>query len=197
MEFAIATNNPHKLEEIQRILHKLGHTGVSQAQLRLDIEPEETGSTFAENALIKARAICEASGLPTIADDSGLAVDALDGAPGVYSARYAGEQHSMEDNKKKLMLEMSDVPAGRRTARFVSAVALMMPSGAVLQTRGECEGEIGFEERGQSGFGYDPLFYVNGRSFAQMGDEEKDAMSHRGRALEEFGRLLPEFLSKN
>lgn len=197
MEFAVATNNPHKLEEIQRILRRLGHTGLSMAQLGLDIEPEETGATFAENAMIKAEVICAASGRPTIADDSGLAVDALDGAPGVYSARYAGAQHDSEDNKKKLLAALRDVPKEKRTGRFVSAVALVLPGGASLQTLGTCEGVIGFEERGHGGFGYDPLFYVDGRSFAEMTDGEKDSMSHRARALAEFGEKLPGFLAEN
>lgn len=196
MEFIAATNNAHKLAEMQRILEGAGHTLQSLAGAGLAINPEETGQTFAENALIKARAVCQVAGKPAIADDSGLCVDALDGAPGVYSARYAGGGGDAANNQK-LLRNLQSVPAPLRTARFVSAVALVLPGGAALQTTGRCEGEIGFEQSGTNGFGYDPLFYVNGRSFAQMTDAEKDAISHRAVALAQFERQLPAFLAAN
>lgn len=196
MEFMVATNNAHKLEEIRRILQEMGHRAVSLAEIGLAIDPEETGKTFDENARIKATAVCAASGKPTIADDSGLAVDALDGAPGIYSARFA-VSHNDTANNEKLLALLKDVPEENRTARFVSAVALVMPDGSVLQTQGSCEGRIGFEPKGTSGFGYDPLFLVNGRSFAQMSAEEKDSMSHRARALQAFAAQLPQFLQQH
>lgn len=195
MEFLIATNNAHKLQEIQRILHKLGHTAVSLAQAGLAINPEENGKTFAENALIKAQAVCKASGKATIADDSGLAVDALGGAPGVYSARFAAS-HNDEANNQKLLQMLADVPPQKRTAHFVCALALVLPGGATLQAEGKCEGAIGFKPQGSNGFGYDPLFLVQGRSFAELSSEEKDAISHRARALQNFAGLLPGFLQQ-
>lgn len=195
MEFLVATNNAHKLEEIGRILRALGHTARSLAEMGLAVDPEETGSTFAENAYIKAKAACDAAGMPAIADDSGLVVDALDGAPGVYSARYAGEAHDDAANRQKLLQVMREIPREKRGGRFVSAVALVMPDGRRLEAEGACEGEVGFEERGQSGFGYDPVFYVEGRSFAEMTDAEKDEISHRGVALRVFAGLLPGFLA--
>lgn len=194
MDFLAATNNAHKLNEIRRILHAMGHKVFSLQEVGLSIEPEETGDTFAQNALIKARAVCKASGWPTIADDSGLMVDALDGAPGVYSARFAGEEHDDVANNAKLLHLLRDVPLEKRTARFVSAIALAMPEGAVWEADGACEGVIGFKAAGENGFGYDPLFYVDGLSFAQMTAEQKDSMSHRAKALQKFAEWLPNFL---
>ena len=195
MECIAATNNAHKLEEIRRILQAAGHRVQSLAEAGIAADPEETGATFAENALIKAKAVCEASGRPAIADDSGLVADALNGAPGVHSARYAGEPCDDAANRKKLLREMRDVPQEKRTGRFVSAVALVLPNGAVLEAEGSCEGEIGFAERGEGGFGYDSLFYVQGRSFAELSEQEKDACSHRGVALAAFAEKLPAFLA--
>lgn len=197
MEFLIASNNTHKLKEIQRILKAQGHTVKSLAELHLSIDPEETGATFEENALIKAKEVCLASRMPTIADDSGLEVDALQGAPGVFSARYAGEHGDDTANNEKLLFELRDVPEEKRTARFVSVVTLVLPKGEVLSARGTCEGKIGFALKGINGFGYDPLFYVGKRSFAELSSDEKDAISHRGNALKEFAVLLPDFLRNN
>lgn len=186
-----------------------GHQVLSQKELGLDLEPEETGVTFEENAAIKAAALCKASGLPTIADDSGLCVDALDGAPGVYSARYCGRHGDDEANNDKLLQEMAAVPEGQRTAQFVSAVCLMLPDGRSLLCAGTCRGRIAFQRlTGEYGFGYDPLFIpeqcgvgksssrpnTEGRSYAQLTPEEKDAISHRGRALEKLEAQLPDFL---
>ena len=211
MKICAATGNPGKLKELRRILEAQGHTVLSQKELGIALEPEETGTTFAENALIKAREICRASGLPTIADDSGLCVDALDGAPGVYSARYCGHHGDDEANNDRLLEQMRQVPAGQRGAKFVSAVCLMLPTGRHLTCMGECPGRIAARRLpGDYGFGYDPLFVpdacgvgrtetrpnVEGRSYAQLTPDEKDAISHRGRALAALERALPAFLAQ-
>ena len=153
-----ASNNAGKLKELRRILEQMGHEVKSLRDLCIDLDPEETGTTFAENARIKAEAFCKASGLPTVADDSGLCVDALHGAPGVYSARYAGHHGDDAANNAKLLHEMADVPAGQRAAKFVSAICFMLPDGRALEVAGECPGSISFAETGSNGFGYDPLF---------------------------------------
>ena len=211
MKICAATGNPGKLRELRRILEAQGHQVLSQKELGLDLDPEETGSTFAENAAIKAAAFAAASRLPTVADDSGLCVDALDGAPGVYSARYCGRHGDDEANNDKLLRVMQDLPAEKRGARFVSAVCLMMPDGRALTCMGECPGHVAFARQpGDYGFGYDPLFIPDERgvpgggkrpntehdSYAQLTPEEKDAISHRGRALEELEKRLPTFLSE-
>lgn len=209
MLICAATGNAGKLKEIRRILQAQGHGVKSQKELGIALEPEETGATFAQNALIKARAICLASGLPTLADDSGLAVDALDGAPGVYSARYCGRHGDDEANNDKLLAALQGLPAAKRTARFVSAVCFYLPGGRHITFMGECRGRIGFERRGANGFGYDPLFIPdqvglagggvapNGqkRTYAQLADDEKDAISHRGRAMAALDAQLPAFLA--
>ncbi len=194
MEFIAATNNLKKLAEIRRILQAAGHTVHSMAEAGISLEVDETGETFAENALLKARAVCQVSGKPTIADDSGLCVDALGGDPGVRSARFAGGHGDDAANNHKLLALLENTPYAARTARFVCVIALAMPDGTELTEEGRCEGLIGFEPAGQNGFGYDPLFYVNGRSFAEMTDEEKDTFSHRALALGQFAAELPRFL---
>ncbi len=196
MEFVAATNNQKKLKEIRRILEAEGHTVISLQEAGITSEPEETGETFAENSVIKAKAACEASGKPAIGDDSGLAVDALDGAPGVYSARFAGPQHSDADNNKKLLQLIERFPYAKRTAHFVCVVSLYMPDGSGMQVEGTCSGRIGFAPSGENGFGYDPLFYVGDTSFADMEDKQKDEISHRGVALKRFVQELPKFLEK-
>ena len=210
MEFIAATNNPGKMAEMRRILERMGHTVRSQREAGVTLEPEENGTTFAENARIKARAICEAASTATIADDSGLCVDALDGAPGVYSARYCGRHGDDEANNDKLLDAMQAVPAGQRGAKFVSAVCFILPDGRHLTCMGECPGSIAFTRLcGDYGFGYDPLFIpadcgvgkhekrpnTEGRSYAQLTPDEKDAISHRGNALAELEKQLPSFLS--
>lgn len=192
MTFLIATNNAHKLAEIRRILGPLGIHSVSLAEAGVCINPEETGETFGENARIKALCGMRASNLPTVADDSGLCVDALHGAPGVYSARYAGEGASDRDRIEKLLSELRDVPQGARTARFVCAVCCVFPGGGELSCCGECKGAIAFEPQGAGGFGYDPVFIegTTGRSFSSLSGEEKDRLSHRGKALTAFAALL-------
>ena len=182
--FLIATHNAKKKNELLRILAPLGIDVKTDSELGLTLtEAEENGETFYENALIKAKLGCEESGYPCVADDSGLMVDYLAGAPGVYSARFAGEHGDDKKNNEKLLKLMADVPESERIARFVSVVCLVFPNGDVISARGECEGTIGYEELGEGGFGYDPLFMVNGKSFAQMSAEEKDKLSHRGKAL--------------
>ena len=182
MNFVAATHNEKKKEELVRILKPLG-IGVETAELP---PVDETGKTFAENAYLKAQSACRATGKPAVADDSGLSVDALGGAPGVYSARYAGEGATDAQRIEKLLNEMKDVPAGKRAARFVSAICCVFPGGRVVAVEGRCEGTVAFAPRGDDGFGYDPVFLVNGKSYAQMTPSEKDAVSHRGRALEKL-----------
>ena len=193
--FIIATHNQKKLKEMARILEPLGIRAATDRDLGLTLtESEETGDTFEENAYIKAAAACRESGLPAIADDSGLMVDALDGAPGVYSARYAGEGATDADRNDKLLRELKNVPAHKRGAAFVSVVCCVFPNGEVLTARGECAGTVGFAPRGASGFGYDPLFLVGDRTYAELSDEEKDAVSHRGKAMRLFAERLKTYL---
>ena len=196
MKFILATHNPGKLREMSDILSHLGVEVVSPADMGITVEVEETGTTFAENAMLKAKAICAASGLPAIADDSGLCVDALNGAPGVYSARYGGE--GLDDTGRyRLLLEnmRGQMP---RTAKFVSVITCCFPNGDVISARGECPGTIAFAPMGEGGFGYDPVFFVPTlkKTFAQLTAEEKNAISHRGKALEAFQVKLKEYLSK-
>ncbi len=195
MQFIIATGNAHKLLELERILAPLGIDAVSTKAKGISLDDvEETGTTFEENAYLKAKAACEKTGLPAVADDSGLCVDALNGAPGVYSARYAGENATDEQRYQKLLENLKDVSPEKRTARFVSAVCCVWPNGESLTVRGECEGTIGFAPLGENGFGYDPVFMVGEKSFAQLSAEEKDAISHRGRALVKLQQALKEKL---
>lgn len=197
MDFLIATHNMKKRDELQRILSPLGVHVLTADEAGVDLtDVEETGTTFKENALLKARSGCKEGKMPCIADDSGLCVDALDGAPGVYSARFAGEHGNDDKNNEKLLSLLSDVLPEKRTARFVSTVACVFPDGRELVVRGECEGKIGYEKRGENGFGYDPLFYVGERTFAEFTPEEKDAVSHRGNALRALTEALPAYLNK-
>lgn len=189
--YVIATHNPKKLAELSRILAPLGIEAVTRELS----EVEETGDTFAANAFLKAEAACRETGMPAIADDSGLMVDALDGRPGIYSARYAGENATDADRNVKLLEELKDVPAEQRTAKFVSAICCVFPDGGQVAAVGECPGHIGFSPKGENGFGYDPLFVVEGgRSYAELSAAEKDAISHRGRAMRLFAKRLREYL---
>ena len=200
MEWIAATNNAHKLEEMRRILGKMGHTVLSQKEAGIALEPEETGTTFAQNAAIKATAIAALSKKPAIADDSGLCVDALNGAPGVYSARFCGHHGDDEANNEKLLQEMQNVPDARRTARFVSAICVALTDGTTAVWHGECHGRIAHERKGDNGFGYDPLFIpdfigkdlknTENLTYAQLTAEQKDAISHRGAALAEMEKEL-------
>ena len=196
MKLILASNNAHKLEELRAILSSLGMEVVSQKEIGLDLEPEETGTTFEENARIKARAVMQATGLPAIADDSGLCVDALNGAPGVYSARYGGE--GLDDTGRYRLLLENMRGQSPRTARFVSVITCCFPNGDILTARGECEGTIAFAPMGEGGFGYDPVFFLPRlkKTFAQLTADEKNAISHRGRALEAFRVKLEEYLNQ-
>ena len=193
-KFLIASNNAHKVVELNRILNPLGIHAVTAKECNIDLgDVEETGTTFAENAKIKAMSAFEKSGMPSIADDSGLMIDALDGRPGVYSARYAGENATDEDRYNKVLEEMKDVPEDKRTARFVSSICCVLEDGTVITAEGYSEGKIAYEPHGTEGFGYDPIFITDsGKSFAELTSEEKDAISHRGNAL----RILREKLLK-
>ena len=183
MKLILASKNKHKVEEFRRILLPLGWEILPQDTICPDLEIEETGTTFAENAYLKAMGIYRVTGLPTVADDSGLCVDALDGAPGVYSARYAGEGHNSADNNEKLLRKMKNVPDEKRTARFVCAICVVFGEDDIVQCEGTCEGTIAHRLHGENGFGYDPLFMVGEHSFAELDGSAKDAISHRGRAL--------------
>ena len=196
MKFLIATHNIKKRDELSRILKPLGIDAVIASDIGMEItDAEETGTTFAENARIKAESGCRETGLPCIADDSGLCIDALDGRPGVYSARYAGGHDTPYSHKMAVLLdEMKDVPKEKRTARFVSSVCCIFPDGRELCVEGTCEGWIGFDPEGNGGFGFDPVFYVGEKSFATFTPEEKDAVSHRGNSLRLLAEKLPEFL---
>ncbi len=184
IEFVIATNNQKKLTEIKRILAPLGITPVTAADKGVDLgDVVEDGASFAENAYIKAKAAYDKCGLPVIADDSGLCVDALDGRPGIYSARYGGHDSPYTVKIGMLLDELRDVPADERSAHFSCAVCCILKSGEVIAVEGRCDGEIATEPSGDGGFGYDPVFTVGGRSFATLTSEEKDRLSHRGNAL--------------
>ena len=186
MKIVAATGNKHKIEEIESITKKFGMNVITKAEAGVgDLEVEETGTTFEENSLIKAEAIMKATGMPAIADDSGLEADALDGAPGVYSARFSGEGATDESNNAKLLKLMENVPDDKRSARFVSVVTLCFPDGTVVAARGECPGTLRRSPRGDGGFGYDPLFVPVGydKTYAEISAEEKNIISHRAKAL--------------
>nr|WP_325236316.1 XTP/dITP diphosphatase [uncultured Oscillibacter sp.] len=191
-KFVLATHNPGKLAEMKAILSGLGVEVVSPAE----VDVEETGTTFAENAMLKAKAICAAAGLPAIADDSGLCVDALNGGPGVYSARYGGEE--LDDRKRRLLLLRNLRGQTTRAAHFTCAVACAFPDGDTLTAEGRCDGAIAFAPLGEGGFGYDPVFLIpeKGKTFGQLSPEEKSAISHRGKALAAFVEKLGTYLKK-
>ncbi len=196
MKLVLASKNEKKLREMTDILSGMGVEVCLPAAVGIDIEVEETGTTFEENSRLKAQAVMEASGLPAIADDSGLCVDALNGAPGVYSARYGGEGL---DDVGRYRLLLANMPKGAaRTAKFVSVITCCFPGGDVLTARGECPGTIAFAPMGEGGFGYDPVFFLPKlkKTFAQLTAEEKNAISHRGLALEAFQAKLEGYLKK-
>ena len=195
MKFIIATHNMKKQAEMQRILSPLGVEVLTAEMAGVTLtDVEETGVTFEENAVLKAENGCRESGLPCIADDSGLSVDFLGGEPGVYSARYCGKHGDDEANIQKLLKKLEGVPEEKRTARFVSVVCVCFPDGRKLTVDGKCEGKIGFEKHGDNGFGYDPVFVVGQKSFAELSADEKDKISHRGNALRKLAQVLPEYL---
>ena len=186
MKLVLASNNAHKLEEISKILAALGMEVVPQKELGITIEPDENGQTFEENSYIKAKAIMDACGLPTIADDSGLMVDALNGEPGVHTARFGGDAVRTDRERYEYLLRrMEGIPREQRGAKFVTVITLLFPDGRKIVARGECPGRILFKAEGENGFGYDPVFYSNdaGNSFALLPPEVKNSLSHRARAL--------------
>ena len=195
MKVVLASKNPHKLVEISKITEKFGFDLVLQSELGVDIDVEETGTTFEENSFLKAEAVMKATGLPALADDSGIAVDALNGEPGIYSARY-GFDESLDDWGRLLLLlkNTEHVPDGQRQAQFVCVITMVTPEGQVIQARGEIHGELTREARGENGFGYDPIFYYPpyGMTTAEMSSEDKNEVSHRGNALKVFYEKLKE-----
>ena len=195
MKVVLASKNPHKLVEIKQITDQFGFELILQSALGVDIDVEETGTTFEENSLIKARAVMEATGLPAMADDSGIAVDALNGEPGVYSARY-GFDESLDDYGRMMLLlkNTEHVPDGQRQAKFVCVITMVTPEGKTIQARGEIHGELTREPRGENGFGYDPIFYYPplGQTTAEISAELKNQVSHRGNALRIFYDKLKE-----
>lgn len=195
MKFFIATKNAHKVIEFKRILEPMGIEVLCESDLGFDLtDVEEDGTTFEENALIKASAACEQTGYVSLADDSGLCVDALGGAPGIFSARYCGVHGNDKENNRKLLRELDGVPFDERTARFVSAVACVFPDGRKFTVTGKCEGKIDFEEKGENGFGYDPLFVGEIGCFGLATAEQKDSVSHRGRALKQLREELKNYI---
>ena len=197
MKVILASKNPHKLTELAAILSQHGFEIALESEYGLDIDVDETGTTFEENSLLKAEAVMKASGLPVLADDSGLMVDALDGAPGVYSARY-GHKSSDGERTAFLLENMKDVPDEKRTAKFVCVITCLWPDGRKIVARGECPGVITREVHGENGFGYDPVFYLPelGMTYAELPSEQKNAISHRARALQEFCRKYQQMQEK-
>ena len=189
----LASNNQHRLVEMKQILDDFGYEIQTMSDAGLvDFEIVEDGKSFEENSMIKAKAVMDKLGMITIADDSGLMVDYLDGEPGIYSARYAGEDVSYEDNNKRLLSVLEGVPFLERTARFVSVITMLFPDGREIVVRGEVEGNIALQESGSHGFGYDPLFYLSDlkKTFAELDADEKNQISHRARALNKLKERL-------
>lgn len=195
MKVVLASNNANKLREMKAILAPLGWEILSQREAGVHVEPDENGETFEANSYIKAQAVMEATGLPAIADDSGVEVDALQGAPGVHSARYGGEACPDDKARNRLLMKnMEAVPDGQRGARFVSVITMVCPDGETVAARGELAGEILRQEVGSGGFGYDPLFYIpsEGCTMAEISPERKNQISHRAVALDNFVKKLTE-----
>ncbi len=193
-KFVIASNNVHKIGEFKRILSTLGVDVISAQEAGVDFsDVDETGTTFAENSKIKAMYAFNKCGLPCIADDSGLCVDALGGRPGIYSARYGGENTTDNEKIDLLLKELKGVEKDNRTAHFNCSICCVINKDDIITVEGRCEGYIGFEKKGTNGFGYDPVFYLeNGKAFAELDASEKDSYSHRGNALRIFYNLLKE-----
>ena len=195
MKVVLASKNPHKLVEIRQITDKFGFELILQSELGVDLDVEETGATFEENSLIKAKAVMEATGLPAIADDSGICVDALGGQPGIYSARYGFDDTLDDRGRLNLLLKNTElVPDGQRQAQFVCVITFITPDGNTIQARGEIHGELTRQPAGENGFGYDPIFYYPplGKTTAELTAEEKNRVSHRANALNLFYKKLKE-----
>ena len=195
MKVVLASKNKHKLQEISKITEKFGIELVLQSELGIDLDVEETGTTFEENSFIKAEAVMKATGLPALADDSGIAVDALNGEPGIYSARYGFDETLDDWGRLELLLKNTEnVPDGQRQAQFVCVITMVTPAGQVIQARGEIHGELTREPRGENGFGYDPIFFYPplGMTTAELNPEQKNEVSHRGNALKLFYEKMKE-----
>lgn len=195
MKVVLASKNKHKLEEISKITEKFDMELVLESELGVDIDVEETGSTFEENSYLKAEAVMKATGLPALADDSGIAVDALNGEPGIYSARYGFDESLDDRGRLNLLLKNTEnIPDDKRQAKFVCVITLVTPQGQTIQARGEVHGMLLRAPAGENGFGYDPIFYYPpfGKSLAQVSPEEKNRVSHRANALKVFYEKLKE-----
>ncbi len=196
MKFIIATNNPKKLIELERILSPLGINAVTAKQAGISLDDvEENGTTFKENSYIKASAACKKSGLPAIADDSGICVDFLNGEPGIYSARFGGEGASDTDKNSLVLEKLNGVT--ERGAHYTCSVTCVFPNGDIIQVEEYCYGEIALKPEGSGGFGYDPIFLFEGKSFGNFTAEEKDKVSHRGKALRAFKNELKKYMEEN
>lgn len=198
IKLILASNNAHKIREFRELVEGMDVELLSQREAGLELDVEETGTTFEANAYIKAKAVTDALGCAAVSDDSGLEVDCLDGRPGVYSARYGGGHDVSDEDKNAFLLkEMGDTD--NRTARYVCAICCTMPDGHVIECRGECEGEMLKAPRGNGGFGYDPIFKPEGhdRAMAELTPDEKNAISHRGKAMREFLKKFEEYLNGN
>jgi len=193
MKLILASHNQKKIAELRRILHPMGFEVISPGDAGVLSDAEETGKTFAENARIKALDIYRKTGLPTVADDSGLCVDALGGRPGVHTALYGGEYLPYDEKMALLLSELNGLPQDKRTARFCCAICCVLPGGDLIETYGECEGWIAFEPAGSGGFGYDPIFMIGDKSFGETPPGEKDALSHRSVALRQLEKKLREY----
>ena len=193
MKIVLATSNAHKVEEVRDIMSDFDCEIISTKDAGCSMEGViENGKTFMDNAIIKAKFVCEKTGLPAMADDSGLEVDFLNGEPGVYSARYMGEDTSYDLKNKNIIERVKDAKGSERSARFVCAIAVVFPSGEILTSFGTIEGEVAYEQKGKNGFGYDPIMYVKelGKTTAELSSEEKNAISHRGKALKQMKEKL-------
>ena len=196
MKIFIATKNQKKLSELERILVPMGFDVVSQKGFeQVFPEPVENGKTFEDNALIKAKDGLKNTGLISVADDSGICVDYLNGAPGIYSARYSGDHGNDESNNQKLLRELEGVPTEKRTCRYIAAIACVFPDGRQFTVRGECEGKFAYEPHGNGGFGYDPYFISELGVMAELTPEQKDSISHRGKALRLFKEELKKYIT--
>lgn len=199
MKFIIATNNAKKLIELERILNPLGIEAVSAKEAGVVLgEVEETGTTFGENAFLKANAAFVKTGMPAVADDSGICIDAFDGGPGIFSSRYLGEDTPYDVKNGIILDKLKDIPDEQRGAHYTCAVCCILPDGSKIEIEEICEGKIGYDQRGDGGFGYDPIFVcgADGATFAQLTAEEKDRLSHRGKALRALKAALEKYLEK-
>ena len=196
MRFIIATRNNHKVTEFRRILEPIGIEIISQTEAGIDADVVEDGKTFAENAEIKARTVSKEGNCIAIADDSGICIDAFGGAPGIYSSRFLGENTPYTEKNAIVLDRLKDVEKKDRGAHYVCSICCIFPNGDIIRTEEIFEGWMGYEAKGENGFGYDPIFYVGDRSTAEMSEEEKDEISHRGKALRKFSIELKKYLDK-